>query len=79
MMVDHIEENNVGSEGAISKKETRKAIAKMKSEEEAGRERNLDNKTQEDDNQSPWKEKDAKYATDATTVNNTLDDTGFTL
>ena len=29
---------------------------------------------QEDDYKSPWK---YKYATDATTVNNTLDDTGF--
>ena len=43
----------------------------MKSEGEAGHERNIDNMTQEDDYKLPWKEKDA------TTVNNTLDDTGF--
>ena len=47
----------------------------MKSEEESGHERNIGNMTQEDDYKSPWKD---KYATDATTVNNTLDDTGFT-
>ena len=44
----------------------------MKSEEESGHERNIDNMTQEDDYNSPWKDKDA------TTVNNTLDDTAFT-
>ena len=44
----------------------------MKSAEEAENERNIDNMTQEDDYKSPWKE------TYATTVNNTLDDTGFT-
>ena len=43
--------------------------------EEAGHERNIDNMTQEDDYKSPWKDKDA---TDATTVNYTLDETGFT-
>ena len=43
----------------------------MKSEEEAGHERNDDNMTQEDDYKPFWKDKDA------TTVNNTLDDTGF--
>ena len=32
--------------------------------------------TKEDNYKSPWKEKDATYAT---TVNNTFDDTGFTL
>ena len=47
----------------------------MKSEEEAGHERNIDNMTQEDDYKSPWKDKDATYATK---VNNTLDYTGFT-
>ena len=44
----------------------------MKYEEEAGHERNIDNMTQEDDYKSPWKDKDA------TTVNNTLDNTAFT-
>ena len=47
----------------------------MKSEDEADHERNIDNMTQEDDYKSPWKNKDA---TVATTVNNTLDDTGYT-
>ena len=75
MMADNIEERNVGSEGTIKKGELRKAIAIVKSEEESGHERNIDNMTQEDDYKSPWKD---KYATDATTVNNTLDDTGFT-
>ena len=72
MMADNIEERNVGSEVTIIKEELRKAIAIVKYEEEAGHERNIDNMTQEDDYKSPWKE---KYAT---TVNNTLDDTGFT-
>ena len=44
----------------------------MKSKGEAGHERNINNMTKEDDYKSPWKD---KYAT---TVNNTLDDTGFT-
>ena len=42
-MADHIEENNVGSEGTISKEELCKAIAIVKHEEEAGHERNIDN------------------------------------
>ena len=75
MMADHIEETNVGSEVTINKEELRKSITILKSEEEAEHERNIDNMTQEDDYKSPWKN---KYATDATTVNNTLDDTGFT-
>ena len=75
MMADHIEGKSVGSEGNINEEELCKAIAIVKYEEEAGHERNIDNMTQEDDYKSPWKE---KYATDATTVNNTFDDTGFT-
>ena len=47
----------------------------MKYEEEAGHERNIDNMIQEDDYKSPWKDKDA---TDATTVNNTSNDTRYT-
>ena len=72
MVADHIEETNVGSEGTINKEELCKAIAIVKYEEEAGHERNIDNMNREDDYKSPWKEKDTK------TVNNTLDDTGFT-
>ena len=63
-MADHIEEKNVGT---IDKEELCKAIAHVKSEDEAEHERNIDNMIQEDDYKSPWKN---KYATDATTVNN---------
>ena len=71
IMADKIEEMNVESEGTINKEELRKAINIVKSEEEAGNERNIYNMIQEDDYKSPWNEKDA------TTVNNTLYDTGF--
>ena len=46
----------------------------MKSEYEEEHERNIDHMIQDDDYKLPWKNKDA---TDATTVNNSLDDTGF--
>ena len=46
----------------------------MKSEDEAGHEHSIDNMIKEDDYKSPWKNKDAKVVT---TVNNTLDDTGY--
>ena len=72
MVANKIIETNVGSEGTINDEELRKEITILKSEEEAGNERNIDNMTQEDDYKSPWKE---KYAT---TVNNTLDNTEFT-
>ena len=75
MMADKIEEMNVGSEGTINKEELHTKINIVQSEEEAGHELNIDNMTQEDDYKSPWKNKDA---TDATTVNNALDDTGYT-
>ena len=57
MMADNIEERNVGSEVTINKEKIRKAIDIVKSEEEAGHERNIDNMIQEDDYKSPWKEK----------------------
>ena len=47
----------------------------MKSEDEEEHERNIDNMIQEDDYNLPWKNKDV---TVATTVNNSLDDTGYT-
>ena len=72
IMADHMEEKNVGT---IYKEELRKSIALVKTEDEAGHEHNIDNMIQEDDYKSPWKEKDA---TDATMVNNALDDTVFT-
>ena len=71
-MADHIEEKNVGT---IDKEELRKAISHVKSEDEAEHERNIDNMILEYDYKSPWKNKDATYAT---TVNNSLDDTGYT-
>ena len=71
-MAYHIGEKNVGT---IDKEELRKSIALVKTEDEAEHERNIDNMIQEDDYRSPWKN---KYATDATTVNNALDNTGYT-
>ena len=47
----------------------------MKSEDEEKHEHNIANMTQDDDYKSPWKNKDTKVAT---TVNNALDDTGYT-
>ena len=72
IMADHIEEKNVGT---IDKEDLCKAITHVKSEDEAEHERNIDNMTQVDDYKQPWKNKDA---TDATTINNALDDTGYT-
>ena len=46
MMADNIEESNVGSEVTINKEELCKEINILKSEEEAGHERNIDNMTQ---------------------------------
>ena len=51
-MSDHIEEKNVGT---IDREELRKEIALVKTEDEAGHERNIDNMIQEDDYKSPWK------------------------
>ena len=72
MMADKIIEANVGTEKTINYEEIHKAINILKAEEESGNERNIKNMTQVDDYKSPWKDKDA------TTVNNTLDDTAFT-
>ena len=49
---DHTEEKNVGT---INKEELRKSIALLKTEDEAGHERNIDNMIQEDDHKSPKK------------------------
>ena len=70
MCANHIEEKSFG----MDKEELCEEIAIVKSEDEAGHERNIENMIQEDDYKSPWKN---KYATVATTVNNTLDDMGF--
>ena len=71
-MADHIEEKNVGN---IDKEELCKAITHVKSEDESEHERNIENKIQEDDYKLTWENKDS---TDSTTVNNALDDTGYT-
>ena len=59
----------------MDKDELRKAISHVKSEDEEEHERNIENMIQWDDYKLPWKIKDA---TVATTVNNALDDTGYT-
>ena len=72
MMANKIIKQNGVSDGTINDEELHKAITLSKSEKEADHERNILNMTQVDDYKSPWKDKDA------TTVNNTLDDTAFT-
>ena len=59
----------------MDKDELRKAISHVKYEDEEEHEHNIENMIQEDDYKSPWKN---KYATVATTVNNALDDNGYT-
>ena len=71
MIANNIIETNVVIEGTINDEELRKAITVLKSEEEAGHERNINNMIQEDDYKSPWKYKDA------TTVNDTSNDTAY--
>ena len=66
-MANNIIEENAGSDETINNDELHKEITILKSEEEEGNERNINNTTQEDAYKSPWKD---KYAT---TVNNTLD------
>ena len=63
---------NVRSADTINDEDLPKAITILKSEEEAGHELNINNMTQEDDYKSPWKDKDA------TTVNNTVNNTAYT-
>ena len=72
MMANDIVKTNVVSEETINYEEIYKAITILKFDEEAEHERNILNMTQEDDYKSSWKYKDA------TTVNNTLDDTAYT-
>ena len=71
-MENNIIKANVGSDGTINYEELHKAITILKSEEEAGNERNINNMNQEDDYKSPWKDKHA------TTVNDTVNDTAYT-
>ena len=63
---DHIKENNVGME----KNEIRKAISRVKLEDEEEHERNIECMVQDDDYESPWK---IKYATVATGLNEITD------
>ena len=72
MTANRIIEANVGSDGTINDEELHKAITILKSEEEAGHECNINNMTQEDDDNQPWKDKDA------TTVNDTVKDAAYT-
>ena len=72
MMANNVIEANVGSDETINNDDLHKAIIQLKSEEEAGHERNINNMTQVDNYKSPWKDKDA------TTANNTVNDTAFT-
>ena len=53
MMANNIVETNVRSEGTINDEELRKAITILKSEEESGNERNINDMTQDDDYKSP--------------------------
>ena len=53
MMANNIIETDFGSEGTINDEELRKAITILKSEEEAGHERSINNMNQEDDYKSP--------------------------
>ena len=71
IMSDQILEKN----DVIDKVELRKAVAHVKSNDEAEHELNIENMIQDDYYKSPWKNKDA---TVATTVNNVLDDTVYT-
>ena len=50
-MADKIVEKNDG----IDKEELRKAVAHVKSNDEAENERNIENMIQDDDYKSPWK------------------------
>ena len=72
MIANNIIETNIWSEGTVNNEELCKEITILKSEKEAGHEHNINNMTQEDDYKSPWKDKDA------TTVNDTLNDTAYT-
>ena len=72
IMEDNIIEANVGSDRTINNDELHKEITQLKSEEEAEHDRNINNMTQVDNYKSPWKDKDA------TTANNTVNDTAFT-
>ena len=53
MMANNIIEANVGSDETIKNDDLHKAITILKSEEEEGRVRNINNMTQEDDYKSP--------------------------
>ena len=71
---DQILEKN----GGIDKIEFRKAVAHVKANDEEEHERNIKDMIQYDEYKSPCKNKDATVAKILTTVNNPLDDTGYT-
>ena len=64
MCADHIIENN----DRIDEEELRKAVAHMKSEDEAEHERNIKDMDPDDDYKSPWENKDARVATGFRTI-----------
>ena len=72
MMADNIIEANAGGDKTINNDDLHKKINQLKAEEEADHERNINNMTQVDHYKPPWKDKDA------TTVNNTVNDTSYT-
>ena len=72
MMSDNIIEANDRSDQTINNDDLHKAITKLKAEEEAEHEHNINYMTQVDNYKSPWKDKDA------TTVNDTVNDTAYT-
>ena len=74
MWADHIEENN----DRIDKMELRKSVSHVKDNYDVDHERNIKDMIQDDDYESPWKNKYSTIAKFLTTVNNTLDDTGYT-
>ena len=55
MMANNIIKAKVGSDGTINNDEIDKAITQLKSEKEAGNERNILDMTQVDDYKPPWK------------------------
>ena len=71
MIADNIIEANIGSDKTINTDDLHKAITILKAEEESGHDRNINNMTQVDEYKSPWKDKDA------TTVNDTVNDTAY--
>ena len=65
-LVDSLIKSKIGSDETINNDELDKSITQLKSEEEAGHERNILDMTQVDDYKSPWKDKDVSTVNDST-------------